>query len=122
MRTFLSSSSLTCGSVTMARVPPGATIDNPARCVSSDETASNTYVMGTSVMRATCSLRAAAESVRSRTCVAPREMRSSLLCGDAVVMMGEKPDSFASWMAVRDEACQYTGSSGSTMLERTVLA
>lgn len=36
---------------------------------------------------------------RSTTCVAPSDLRSSVLCVDAVVMMGEKPESFANWTA-----------------------
>ncbi len=40
---------------------------------------------------------------RSRTWVAPRDFSRDALCGDAVVMMGECPDSFASWMAARSQ-------------------
>ena len=40
------------------------------------------------------------ESLRSRTCVAPREKSQSWLWSEAVVMMGEKPDNLASWIAV----------------------
>lgn len=65
------------------------------------------YGIGTLVMWTTWSLSAVAESVRLRTCVVPREMSKSLLCKDAVVMIDEKPESFASWMAVWGEACGY---------------
>ena len=40
--------------------------------------------------------RAEAEILRSMTCVAPRNLRDSVCLREAVVMMGEKPDSFAS--------------------------
>ena len=36
---------------------------------------------------------------RSMVCVAPRDLTKSLLRGDRVAMMGEKPESLASWMA-----------------------
>lgn len=35
------------------------------------------------------------------TCVAPREVSREALCGEAVVMMGANPASFAIWIASR---------------------
>lgn len=37
--------------------------------------------------------------LRSMTWVAPRALRLSACLGEAVVMMGEKPESLASWIA-----------------------
>jgi hypothetical protein len=35
-------------------------------------------------------------------CVAPIDLRKSVCFRDAVVMMGENPESFASWITVAD--------------------
>ena len=45
--------------------------------------------------------RAEAEILRSMTCVAPIDLRNSACLREAVVMMGENPESFASWIAER---------------------
>lgn len=42
---------------------------------------------------------ASGTATRSRTCVAPRDLTYASLRADAVVMIGEKPESFASWIA-----------------------
>ena len=39
-----------------------------------------------------------AEILRSMTCVAPIDLRNSVCLREAVVMMGENPESFASWI------------------------
>ena len=51
------------------------------------------------MMLETSDARAVEEILRSMTCVAPRDLSDSACLRDAVVMMGEKPDSFASWTA-----------------------
>jgi len=38
---------------------------------------------------------------RSRMVVAPMDLRDSVCLRDAVVMIGENPESFASWMTVK---------------------
>lgn len=64
------------------------------------ETASKMTSIGFPPVSAGRSARiASADRVRSTTCVAPREVSRAALRGDAVVMIGLKPDSFASWMA-----------------------
>ena len=45
--------------------------------------------------------RAEAEILRSMTCVAPIDLRNSACLREAVVMIGENPESFASWIAER---------------------
>ena len=45
--------------------------------------------------------RVEAEILRSMTCVAPIDLRYSACLREAVVMMGENPESFASWIAER---------------------
>jgi len=42
--------------------------------------------------------RVEAGTLRSMTCVAPKDLRYSSFLSEAVVMMGEKPESFASWI------------------------
>ena len=43
---------------------------------------------------------------RSRTCVAPRDLRKSVLCSEAVVTMGENPERRANWMTVAVQSAQ----------------
>lgn len=43
--------------------------------------------------------RVEAETLRSMTCVGPIDLRYSACLREAVVMMGEKPESYASWIA-----------------------
>ena len=45
--------------------------------------------------------RVEADILRSMTCVAPIDLRNSACLREAVVMMGENPESFASWIAER---------------------
>jgi len=40
------------------------------------------------------------DELRSRTAVAPMDLRKSVCVREAVVIIGENPDSFASWMTV----------------------
>ena len=40
------------------------------------------------------------DELRSRTVVAPMDLRKSVCVREAVVIIGENPDSFASWMTV----------------------
>ena len=47
-------------------------------------------------MLATSDAKEDGEILRSMTCVAPSDLRDSVCLRDAVVMMGEKPDNFAS--------------------------
>ena len=68
--------------------------------MSADEIESTAYLMGAFwVMFPISDARAEAEALRSMTWVAPRDLRSSACLRDAVVMIGEKPESFASWRA-----------------------
>ncbi len=53
--------------------------------------------MGSEVIALTAGGRSA---LRSTTCVAPRDLRRSVLLREAVVMIGLKPDNLASWMAI----------------------
>ena len=62
--------------------------------------ASKAKVIGVDVILAIASFKAVAESPRSSTWVAPSEERSSVLRKEAVVMIGENPESLASWMAI----------------------
>lgn len=105
----LVSSSLTNFSATIARVPPGAKRSYAVCCVSAREQASNMYEIGVLTMLATCSFSAAAESVRSRTCVAPNDVSKPLFFNDAVVIIGLKPDSLASWIPAPHETRQHAG-------------
>jgi len=41
------------------------------------------------------------DKLRSRMAVAPMDLRESVCLGDAVVMIGENPEIFASWMTVK---------------------
>jgi len=40
------------------------------------------------------------DELRSRTVVAPMDLRKSVCVREAVVIIGENPDRFASWMTV----------------------
>lgn len=80
-----------------ASVPPGARISQPCSCVPPSEIVSKTKSIGEFVIFLTS---AATSALRSMTCVAPSDLTRSVLCNDAVTMMGEKPDSFANCIAV----------------------
>lgn len=77
-------------------VPPGARISQACSCVPPSEMESKTKSMGSLVIFLTSAI---ASDFRSTTCVAPIALSRSALCKDAVVMMGEKPESFANWIA-----------------------
>ena len=65
--------------------------------MSAEEIESTAYLIGAfSVMALTLDARSALETLRSITCVAPRALRSSACWRDAVVIMGENPESLAS--------------------------
>jgi hypothetical protein len=83
---------------TMARWPPEARSANPISCVVGKETASTTRRMGNLVISLTFCEILASERLRSRTFVAPMAFRCSVCFREAVVMIGESPDNFASWM------------------------
>lgn len=87
----------TVGRSTSASVPPDAKISRACSCVPPSEMASKTKSMGSLVMLLTS---ATTSDLRSTTCVAPNALSRSALCNDAVVMMGEKPESFANWIAL----------------------
>jgi hypothetical protein len=58
---------------------------------------STAYLIGAFwVMVLISDVRAEPETLRSMTCVAPRDLRVSACWRDAVTMMGEKPESLAS--------------------------
>ncbi len=87
-------------SSTRMSVPPGASASYASTCVSASEIASKTYSTGFPPVIFWISERIAdAGSERSSTSVAPSDLRRSSLCGDAVVMMGEYPESLATWIA-----------------------
>lgn len=68
--------------------------------MSGKEMESTAYLIGAFlVMLLISDARAEAEILRSMTCVAPIDLRESACLGEAVVMMGENPESFASWIA-----------------------
>lgn len=92
----------TVGGRVTASVPPGARISQPSSCVPPTEIASKTKSIGELVIFLTS---AATSALRSMTCVAPSDLTRSELDNDAVTMMGEKPESFANWIAV-DAQCQ----------------
>jgi hypothetical protein len=85
------SSSIPGGIVTM-RVPPGVRMLYATFCVSFSEMTSYISVISSDVMVLTAE---GSEIVRSMTCVAPSDFRKVVLCSEAVVIMGEKPDSLA---------------------------
>ena len=63
---------------------------------------SSAYLTGTFwVMPLISFARLEAEILRSMTCVAPIDLRYSVCLREAVVMMGENPESFASWIPER---------------------
>lgn len=65
--------------------------------MSANDIESAAYLRGTFwVILAISDARVEAEILRSMTCVAPIDLRNSACLRDAVVIMGEKPDSFAS--------------------------
>jgi len=64
--------------------------------VSAKEIESTAYLMGAFWVILQTS---EAETLRSMMWVAPRYLRYSACLRDAVVMIGEKPESFASWRA-----------------------
>ena len=81
--------------------PPGASTSNPSVCVSASPIASYTSSTGTpAVSFAISAASAAGARERSSTCVAPRDLSSAALCGDAVARMGENLERRATWMAV----------------------
>ena len=68
--------------------------------MSGKEMESTAYLIGAFlVMLLTSDARAEAEILRSMTCVAPIDLRDSACLREAVAMMGENPESFASWIA-----------------------
>lgn len=75
--------------------------------------------MGSEVMALTEEGRSA---LRSITCVAPRDLRRSVLLREAVVMIGLKPDSFASWMAMFGRVNENARVCARAMRRRTLLA
>lgn len=85
-------------------VPPGARISQACSCVPPSEIESKTKSMGSLVIFLTSAI---TSDFRSTTCVAPIALSRSALCSDAVAMMGEKPESFANWIAAYIR-CQYT--------------
>lgn len=88
------------GSENTATWPPGEIRSKAVCWVGSEEMASTMVLMGASlVMLLISERRAALSRLRSRMWVAPIALSASLCVSDAVVMMGEKPDSFASWIA-----------------------
>ena len=63
-----------------------------------------------------------AEMLRSITCVAPIDLRFSACLREAVVMMGENPESFASWIAGRLMLITVNFFSQEFMSQLTILA
>ena len=89
-----------CSSSRMMSVPPGASASYASNCVSATEMASRTYSTGwPPASFCTSEMMVDAGSLRSSTAVAPSDLRRGSLCNEAVVMMGEYPESFAIWIA-----------------------
>lgn len=94
---------------TITILPPGARTSYAAFCVSADEIASYATLTGLSVIALTEAGRSASGALRSMMCVAPSDLRYASFRFEAVVMMGEKPESFANWIT---NACsQHFGES-----------
>lgn len=86
---------------TIASAPPGASAWYASGIVSGSEIASYTNSSGFPPVSSGSFARIASTgSERSTTWVAPSEVRSSVLWGEAVAMIGLKPASFATWMAM----------------------
>ena len=51
------------------------------------------------IISCTAEVKAAAERLRSRTWVAPSEVSKEVFLSDAVVIIGEKPERRANWIA-----------------------
>ena len=98
--TIFPSEASTVGLSTTARWPPGATSANPISCVVGKEMASTTRRTGNLVISLTFCEILASGRLRSRTFVAPMAFRYSVCFSEAVVMIGESPDNFASWMTI----------------------
>jgi len=96
--TVLPSEASPVGLSTTARCPPEARSANPISCVVGKETASTTRRTGNLVISLTSCEILASERLRSRTFVTPIAFRCSVCFSEAVVMIGESPDNFASWM------------------------
>ena len=95
---FFSSAGISSGR-TRSSAPPGASAWYPSACVSACATASKAYSIGVPPVMSCRVLRIAEEGrERSRTCVAPRDLSSDSFFREAVVMIGEKFWSRASWM------------------------
>lgn len=93
----------TVGLSTTARWPPEARSANPIFCVVGKEMASTIRRTGNLVISLTFCEILAGERLRSRTFVAPMAFRCSVCFSEAVVMIGEIPDNFASWMSTFKE-------------------
>ena len=69
-------------------------------------------LMGSAVIARTASGSSESGSLRSMTSVAPKDLRKVSFCFEATVIMGEKPESLANWIAVynrRLNDCVYKG-------------
>lgn len=97
LRSFPSSSLTELGSVNTS-VPPEPRSDHPICCVPVREIASYTTFIGLVVTLLTAALTSSAGRRLSNTCVAPSDLRNASCLGEAVVMIGEKPERRASWM------------------------
>ncbi len=87
------------GGSTIANLPPDARIPTPVCCVLSEDTVSKTALFGVAVIFAISVASWAVDKLRSRTAVAPIDLRCAVFLRDAVVIIGEKPEILASWMA-----------------------
>ena len=83
-------------------VPSAATKSYAACCTSAGATAAKTKPKGSLVILPTVVGRSDSGKCLSMTWVAPKDLRKPAFLMEAVVMMGLKPDSLASWMATTD--------------------
>jgi hypothetical protein len=84
-------------------VPLGASTLIPASWVSGRLIESKTISAGSLVILAISEEREDRGTERGMMCVAPKDWSSSVLCAEAVTMIGEKPESRANWIAVEVE-------------------
>lgn len=95
------------GGSTTANLPPNARISTPVCWVLSEDTVSKTALIGAVVIFAISFASSVVERLRSRTAVAPIDFRYSVFLRDAVVIIGEKPEILASWIAGRRSAVEF---------------
>lgn len=82
------------GGAASMSVPPGDTTSSAV--AHTDRSGALLKTTSTGVVPTSFGTSAMGSAARSMTCVTPMDFRYASLCSDAVAMMGEKPESFAS--------------------------